>query len=495
MIQRYSVIGLGKLGASMVAAIASRGIEVIGVDVAQANVQLMNTGRAPVQETNLDETVSANRVRIRATTSYSDAIHNSDLTFVVVPTPSDGRGAFSLRYAAAAFREIGRALRGKGSYHTVVLTSTVLPGSVRHGLLPLLEDESGKRCGKDFGLCYGPEFIALGSVIHDFLHPDFTLIGEYDKHSGDHLEAAYLAIMLNRAPCRRMTLENAELAKIALNAYVTTKITFANLLCALCERIPDGDIDVVTGALGLDSRIGRKYLTGGMGYGGPCFPRDNVALAFFARSLGVQPLLAEATDHMNRSLPNTIVDSMRPFLTPSQTVAVLGLAYKPLSDVIEESQSIQMIRLLAQMGLRVRAYDPLAGARARDELQDACTVSNSLDECLANADIVIITTPDPVFKALPSAHFEKGREKTTVFDAWRILKDKLASNPRIHYMGGGIGLNALDSGALLRQLWKADAIFPASHEHADSASTGFRQGCDLERNSYTAHRAADVILR
>lgn len=471
MVQRYSVVGLGKLGASMVAAIASRSAEVIGVDVAQANVDCLNAGRAPVQETNLDETVRANRARIRATTSHSEAVLNSDLTFVVVPTPSDHRGAFSLHHAVAAFREIGRALKGKATYHTVVLTSTVLPGSVRHGLLPLLEDESGKQCGRDFGLCYSPEFIALGSVIHDFLHPDFTLIGEYDKRSGDQLEAAYSAIMLSRPPCKRMTLENAELTKIALNAYVTTKITFANLLSALCERIPDGDVDIVTEALGLDSRIGRKYLTGGMGYGGPCFPRDNIALAFVARSLGIQPLLPEATDHMNRALPSTILETMRPFLIPPRTVAVLGLAYKPLSNVIEESQSIQMVRSLAQMGLHVRAFDPLAGICARAELRDVCTVSDSLNECLAEADAVIIATPDPVFKTLTSANFENGRGETIVFDAWRILKNKLSGHPKIRYMAGGIGANTIESSSMLRQLWNPETIPAACYEYANSART------------------------
>ncbi len=211
--QTISVIGLGKLGASMAASIASRGFSVIGVDINQHSVDMLNAGQAPVQETNLARYVSENMERLRATTDHTDAIVNSNISFVIVPTPSDSRGAFSLRYAVHAFREIGRALKQKEGYQLIVMTSTVLPGSTRHGLLPMLERESGKVCGRDFGLCYSPEFIALGSVIRDFLNPDFNLIGEFDARSGEMLEACYAQIMLNHPPARRMTLENAELTK------------------------------------------------------------------------------------------------------------------------------------------------------------------------------------------------------------------------------------------------------------------------------------------
>jgi UDPglucose 6-dehydrogenase len=192
----------------------------------------------------------------------------------------------------------------------------VLPGSVRHGLLPVLEKESGKACGRDFGLCYSPEFIALGSVIHDFLNPDFCLIGEQDERAGKRLEACYLEIMANRPPCRRMSLENAELTKVALNTFVTTKITYANMLAELCARMPGGDVDTVSDALGLDTRIGRRYLTGGLGYGGPCFPRDNIALGYFARAVGADAGLAEATDRLNRSASGKLAQTVASILSP-----------------------------------------------------------------------------------------------------------------------------------------------------------------------------------
>jgi len=296
-----SVFGLGKLGASMVAGFASRGFTVIGTDISRRALQALEEGKAPVQETGLSDLIAAHREKIRATASAEDAVLGTDISFVIVPTPSDSRGAFSLEYARNAFGDIGRALKKKKKYHTVVLTSTVLPGATRHGLLPVLERESGLRCGHDFGLCYNPEFIALGTVIRDFLNPDFYLLGQFDERSGDALEAVHRQVSANQAPVKRMSLENAELAKIAVNSFVTMKISFANLLAGFCEKLPGGDVDIVSEALGMDSRIGRKYLSGGLGFGGPCFPRDNVALDFLGQSLGVDSGLLRENDRFNRA--------------------------------------------------------------------------------------------------------------------------------------------------------------------------------------------------
>lgn len=459
---RYSIIGLGKLGASMAAAIASRGFNVIGADVNRKSVDVVNSGRAPVQETGLDELIGANRTRIRATADISEATSQSDVAFVVVPTPSEKNGAFSLKYAAEAFREIGRALAKKNGYYTVVLTSTVLPGSTRWGLLPLLEEESGKVAGQDFGVCYSPEFIALGSVIRDFLHPDFTLIGEYDKRSGDFLQDCYSQILPGHPPCERMSLENAELAKIAVNTYVTMKITYANMLARLCEEIPGGNVDVVTKAVGRDSRIGKKYLTGSIGYGGPCFPRDNVALSFLARTVGTQAELAELTDSLNRSFIPRTIEKLKPELKPGNTAAVLGLAYKPHSHILDESQGLLLAHALAQTGARVIAYDPLcaaidSGAYAKAEM-NGWLMEPSLQECLDQADIVLITTPDPAFRALSSLNFARVKPAVTVVDFWRILELELeGQQPRIRYVPIGRSLQDEQNHLRLRQVWRAAA--------------------------------------
>lgn len=451
--QTISVIGLGKLGASMLAAIAKRGFQVIGVDVSQKVVDLVVAGHAPVRETDLEETIFANRERIHATMSHREAVLNSDLSFVIVPTPSDERGAFSLQYVAWAFHEIGLALKQKKSYHNVVLTSTVLPGSLRYGLLPILEKISEKKCNHDFGLCYSPEFIALGSIIQNFLNPDFTLVGESDETSGRHLETIYAEIMENNPPCHRMSLENAELTKVALNTYVTTKITYANMLADLCERIPGGDVDVVTKALGQDSRIGGKYLKGAIGYGGPCFPRDNVALSFIARALGTEAKIAETTDGINRSLAGKIVENLRDIIHRGATVAILGLAYKPFSHVVEESQGIYLAKALSKAGARVIGYDPLANESARYELADSALVLDSMEECTRQAEVVLITTPDPEFKALNDNHFRKHSEPVIIFDFWRIVDENLRCNPSIHYIYVGRSNDNKNNVARLQRLW------------------------------------------
>ena len=187
---RLSIIGLGKLGAPMAAVMAEKGHTVIGVDISPGFVNAINQGRAPVNEPGLEELVHKNRGRLAATTDCIDAVTATDVTFIIVPTPSEADGSFSLRYVLAAGDSIGQALRRKNKYHLVTLSSTVMPGSTGGKLLPVLEHASGKRCGDDFGLCYNPEFIALGSVIHDMLHPDMVLMGvrrALRRHSGGSL--------------------------------------------------------------------------------------------------------------------------------------------------------------------------------------------------------------------------------------------------------------------------------------------------------------------
>ncbi len=457
MSERISVIGLGKLGASMAAAFGSRGFDVIGVDVNQKSIDLVNEGHAPVQETDLEETIAANKERIRATLSHEDAVLNSDISFVIVPTPSDEKGSFSLQYAEWAFKEIGKALGKKKDYHNIVLTSTVLPGSTRQALIPILERESGKTAGRDFGVCYSPEFIALGSIIRDFLNPDFTLIGELDDRSGSMLESIYSRLMVNHQKSARMSLENAELTKISVNTFVTTKITFANMLAEICEKLPGGDVDVVTNALGLDSRIGRKYLTGSIGYGGPCFPRDNVALSYIAGQLGVKAGLAETTDSMNRAVAEKVSKRILPMIKPGATVAVLGLSYKPFSHVTEESQGVYVAKQLSNSGLRVVAYDPMSSEMALEDIRRKIVVLDSIEECLAQAEAVLITTPDPVFKELTAASFKNEWSEVLVFDFWRLLADKLADAPNIKYVGIGTSEDDAANTARLKRLWWGEA--------------------------------------
>jgi UDPglucose 6-dehydrogenase len=450
---KYSVVGLGKLGASMAAAIASRGQEVVGLDVNRRAVESVNEGRAPVQETDLERLIQENLPRLRATTDFADAVLNSDVTFVVVPTPSDENGAFSIAYAEEAFYEIGRSLARKTDYHLVVLTSTVLPGATRYGLIPIIERASGKICGRDFGVCYSPEFIALGSVIRDFLHPDFTLIGEFDGRAGEILQRCYTEIMENDPPVRRMSLENAELTKIALNSFVTAKITFANMLATLCERIPGGNVETVSDALGLDHRIGRSYLTGGMGFGGPCFPRDNVALGFVARALDAANTLPDIVHGLNEARPDVLVERLLPHIRPGVKVSVLGLSYKPLSHVIEQSHSTKIIRRLLHSEAKVAAYDPLAGPSTRTEFGESVRITDTTDECLQGAEIVILTTPDPAFRALTRDQLELPARGAVFLDIWRLLDADLVASCGLRYMATGQSSEDALNATRLAALW------------------------------------------
>jgi len=417
-----TVVGLGKLGAPMVACLASKGFDVIGVDVDERKVAALAEGRAPVFEPGLDELLAAHRDRIDATTDLRDAVAKGDMTFVVVATPSDDEGGFSLKWVLPACETIGAALAEKDGFHTVVLTSTVTPGSTGGAIREALEQASGKRCGRDFGLCYSPEFIALGSVIRDFLHPDFLLVGESDERAGAALEAVYGRTVENGAPVARMNFVNAELAKLSVNTFVTTKIAYANMLARICERLPDADVDVVTAAIGLDTRIGSKYLRGAVSYGGPCFPRDNLALAALARTIGAPAFVAEATDNANRDGIQRLADLVEQRLPLDGTAAVLGLSYKPNTDVVEESPGLLLVRELVLRGVDVVAYDPAANGNAARALGGAVRLSDSLAGAVSDADTVVITTAWDEFRDIEPSLLERNPGKRVLVDCWRILR-------------------------------------------------------------------------
>jgi len=418
---RLSIVGLGKLGAPLAAVMAEKGNTVIGVDVSQAAVNAVNGGSAPVDEPGLGELIGNNRERLSATTDFQQAVADTEVTFIIVPTPSEADGVFSLRYVLEAAELIGQALRRKSSYHVVALSSTVMPGSTGGRLLEALEKSSGKRCGSDFGLCYNPEFVALGSVIRDMLHPDMILIGESDRRSGDILEQLYRSVCESRPSIARMNFVNAELTKLSVNTFVTTKISYANMLAQVCEMLPGADVDVVTAAIGSDSRIGRKYLTGALGYGGPCFPRDNVAFAALARQQGVPATLAEATDTLNRRQAPRLAEMILARLPAGGTVGIAGLSYKPETSVVEESQGMALAKYLLSKGAAVVVYDPLAMDNARPLLAGKVTFADSLEECVSKADVLAITTAWNQFKSIRPSGLNRSNGRPTVIDCWRLL--------------------------------------------------------------------------
>lgn len=428
-----SVFGLGKLGAVIAGCYASRGFRVIGVDVDARRVEQCNRGVPPVQEPGIEDIYRRCGSRLAAMTDGGAAVQQSDATFLVVPTPSEPGGGYSLRYVLEVCRTVGEALREKEEYHLVVLKSTALPGSCDGEVLPALERWSGKRCGLEFGFCYNPEFIALGSVIHNLFNPDLVLIGESDPAAGERLQGMLSRFLGAARPTARMNLVNAELAKLVVNTYVTMKITYANLLARLCEKLPGGNVDVVTAALGLDSRIGAKYLKGGLGYGGPCFPRDNDALLCLARRLGVEFPLAEVTDRVNRGIPDHVADLVTSKVPAGGRVAILGLSYKPNTSVIDESQGVLIARLLAERGFDVTVYDPMAMNPARLILGDHIKYAESAQACVTRADVVLIATPWDEFRELDLA--SPGPKRPVVIDCWGILDRTKLRAPSILRLG------------------------------------------------------------
>jgi UDPglucose 6-dehydrogenase len=423
---RVAVVGLGKLGAPLAAVLASKGNDVLGIDVNPEAVRRLEEGVAPVDEPGLQELVSQSGDRLSATTDVAAAA-GADVSILLVPTPSDERGAFSNDYVLAALEELGRGLAGRDDDHVVVVASTVMPGSCDTVIRPALERVSGRRVGETLGLCYSPEFIALGSVIRDMLEPDMVLIGESDPRAGDILEQLYGAVVENDPPFRRMSLVNAELTKIAVNTYVTMKISYANALADMCERLPGADVEAVTDALGLDTRIGRKYLRGGLAYGGPCFPRDNKAFGVLARDLGAEPLLAEATDAVNVAQTDRLARIVQSRLEAGNRVGILGLSYKPDTAVVEESPGMALARLLGNAGYEVLVYDPVATEAALRVLGGRAQGCSSAAELLVQSDVAVIATPWPEFAELPIEALERESRRAVVIDCWRLLPER-ASN-------------------------------------------------------------------
>jgi UDPglucose 6-dehydrogenase len=423
----------------MAACFAAKGYRVHGVDLDVRKVDAVNRAAPALVEPGLQGMMSAAAGRLTAGTSLQEAVRASNVIFIVVPTPSDPDGGFSLRYVIGVCQQIGESLRSVEGFPVVVLTSTVMPGATGGQVRSTLEQSSGKRCGSAFGLCYSPEFIALGSAIRDFSNPDMVLIGESDERSGDIVEALYRTVCDNRPHIARMSFVNAELTKLAVNAFLTTKITFGNLLARLCEGLPGANVDVVTAAAGLDSRIGTKYLKGAIGYGGPCFPRDNLSVIRLARQVGIQPGLAEATDRANRESTTWLATLVRSKLSPGGVVGILGLAYKPDTDVLEESQGLLLAQALVADGATVVAYDPAANGAARQILGAAVRLAESMEECAREADVLVITTPWGVFRTLDPVVFERRRPRPAVLiDCWRLL-DRRRFEHAVEYLPLGVG--------------------------------------------------------
>src|SRR3954464_7771936 len=335
-IESISVCGLGKLGGCIAATYAARGFPVVGIDIDSEKIRRVNAGVPPVDEPLLAEMMAEGKGRLRATDDPREAVR-TDASFFIPPSPSLPDGSFSNEYLLKAMQPIAKAVREAGKTgHIFVCSSTTTPGAVDGVLIPMLEKETGWKCGSEFHFCYNPEFIALGNVINGLLEPDFVLIGESDPAAGAALENLYRKYTRNSARIARMSIISAELTKISVNSYITMKISFTNQLRMIADQFPKADINQILEAIGTDTRIGKKYLKPGLSFGGPCFPRDNRLLAFAAREVGLEAPLAQASDRTNELTKSNLLAKVREVIQPGSTILVLGVAYKPDTYITEE---------------------------------------------------------------------------------------------------------------------------------------------------------------
>lgn len=380
-----AVIGLGKLGAPLVAVLASKGFDVRAYD---RNPEAWN--QLP-PEPGLADLVGANLSRITLCEHPEDAVAGTDAVFVIVPTPSGPDGQFINDHLLAAIRSVRPGLMPE----TVVnIVSTVMPGSCDSVIRKALPE-----CQP---LTYSPEFIALGSVVHDLQHPDHVLIGESDRAAGDIIAAIQRKVVGPDTPIHRMSLASAELAKVMTNAFLCMKIGFANFLQDMAEKVAASPHEVAA-ALGADHRIGPAFLKPGLGFGGPCLPRDTKAVTSLAYRLDLNPMLIDAADRMNLSRAAKVEADVLRITREGDRVAVLGQAYKPGTPVTEASQGVQIADWLRKAGRKVVTCDPMAPADTR----------NAADAVLGAACIVVATSW-PEFAVL--------RTKAPIIDPWGVLQ-------------------------------------------------------------------------
>ena len=407
---RISIFGLGYVGAVSAGCFAHDGHEVVGIDPVPTKVEIINGGRSPIIEAEIEELI-ANGVRsgkLRATCESTEAICETDLSFVCVGTPSQTNGSLDLKFIRRVCEQIALGIREKKAWHTVVIRSTILPGTMRKIVIPLLEELSGKQAGVDFGVCNNPEFLREGTAVRDFYGPPKTIIGELDQRSGDTLARLYKNLP---APLIRTDLETAEMIKYVDNSWHALKIGFANEIGNLCKAFSiDGHEVMQIFCQDKKLNISPAYLTPGFAFGGSCLPKDLRALAYQAKVNDLQlPII-------NAILPSNEIQVARGLQLIMEKgykkVGVLGFSFKAGTDDLRESPLVEVIERLLGKGHDLRIFDKnvniasLVGANSDFILNRIPHISKlmvkDVDAVLDHAQTVVIGNNDPEFKTIPS---------------------------------------------------------------------------------------------
>jgi UDPglucose 6-dehydrogenase len=446
-VQRISIVGTGYVGLSTAVCFASRGYDVIASTRNQDKVRIINAKRAPFHEPGLDDVVrtSIESGHLRAEIDRSKAVRQTEVTFLTVGTPDKTNGTIDLRYIIGASEDIGRALQRKKAYHLVVVKSTVTPGTVRGPVKAALEEASGLVAGRDFGLCMNPEFLRQGSALRDTLHPDRVVIGEYDERSGQQLADLLESFYGPDTPILRMSLEAAEMIKYASNTFLAMKISYANEMANICERVPGVDVAKVMAGVGLDERINPRFLNAGAGFGGSCLPKDTKALCTFAEAQGYSAPLLRATLAVNQAQASHVAQLALSALGEprDKKVALLGLAFKPDTDDVREAPSLIVARTLLKAGAHVSAFDPVV-KQVRQPGFEGLEYPPSISECLAGAHCCIVLTEWEQFKRLTPDDFIHSMATPAVVDARRIFNPHEFGS-RLTFLAVGVGRD-LDGG-------------------------------------------------
>ena len=405
---RISIFGLGYVGAVCAGCLSSRGHEVVGVDISAAKIDLINKGKSPIVEPGLEALLEKgiNSGLLRGTTDFAAAVRDSEMSFICVGTPSKKNGDLELNYIESVCREIGLVLRDKTERHTIVVRSTVLPGTVKNVVIPILEECSGKQAGVDFGVAVNPEFLRESTAIKDYDQPPMTVIGQLDTQSGDILEELYREL---DAPIIRKDIEVAEMIKYTCNVWHAAKVTFANEIGNIAKAVGvDGRevMDVVCQDKTLN--LSQYYMRPGFAFGGSCLPKDVRALTYRASQLDVEhPMLGSIMRSNVAQVQNAfnIIASH-----DKRKVALLGLSFKAGTDDLRESPLVELAEMLIGKGFDLSIYDSnveyarVYGAN-KDYIESkiphvSSLLNSDLAQVIANSDIIVLGNRDEQFRVL-----------------------------------------------------------------------------------------------
>ncbi len=414
---RIAMIGTGYVGLVSGVCFSEFGFDVVCADKDPAKIAALERGEVPIFEPGLDDLMARNAQRLSFTTDIAGAVGSADVVFIAVGTPSRrGDGEADLTYVHAAAREVAQAMR-PGT--VVVIKSTVVVGTTRQVGAIIAEAAPDK----DFSVAANPEFLREGSAIEDFMRPDRVVVGVEDANAEAVLRQVYRPLYLRETPIVVTSLENAEITKYAANAFLAAKITFINEIADLCE-ITGGDVQDIARAIGLDNRIGGKFLHPGPGYGGSCFPKDTRAIAALARRLGAPLQLIETTIAVNEARIGGLADRIvaeAGGTVAGKTIAVLGIAFKPNTDDVREAASLTVIPALQAAGAAIRAHDPEAAEAAEPELPGVTWCADAYDAA-QGADILVILTEWNTYRAMDMERLGEAMSGRVIIDMRNVYR-------------------------------------------------------------------------